>query len=109
MACIEQSRARHSPEMECAFVTDDVEKLMKQSRKLQTVDQLHWWAARKFLTFFNTIRFCRYLALPNKRTELKSKIEIKQLLGSLKRDHLGNALGDTTGHILNLSNYNLSD
>ena len=31
---IEQSRDRHSPEMERTFLTDDVEKLTEQSRKL---------------------------------------------------------------------------
>ena len=61
VARIERSRARHSPEMERAFLTDDVEKLTEQSRKLQTINQSHWRAAREFLTFFDTIRFCRYL------------------------------------------------
>ena len=37
VARIERSRARHSPEMERAFTTVDVEKLTEQSRKLQTV------------------------------------------------------------------------
>ena len=38
VARIERSRARHSPEMERAFLTDDVEKLTEQSRKLQTIN-----------------------------------------------------------------------
>ena len=42
VARIERSRARHSPEMERAFLTDDVEKLTEQSRKLQTINQSHW-------------------------------------------------------------------
>ena len=58
---IERSRARHSPEMKRAFSTDDIVKLTEQSRKLQTVYQLYWRRAREFLTFFDTIRFCRYL------------------------------------------------
>ena len=37
VARIERSRARHRPEMERAFTTDNVEKLTEQSRKLQTV------------------------------------------------------------------------
>ena len=55
---IEQSRARYSPEMKRAFLTDDVEKLTQQSRKLRSIYQSHWQAARKFLTFFDTNRFC---------------------------------------------------
>ena len=109
MAHIERSRARHRPEMECAFLTDDVEKLTEQSRKLRTVYQSHWWAAREILTFFDTIRFRKYLALLDGRTESKSKIKNERLLFSLRRDRFGNALGDTTRHVLNLSDYVLSD
>ena len=109
VARIERSRARHSLEMERAFLTDDVEKLTEQSRKLQTINQSHWQAARKFLTFFGTIRFCRYLALLDERTKSKWKNKNERLLALLRRDRFGNALGDTTRHVLNLSDYVLSD
>ena len=109
MARIERSRARHSQEMERAFLTDDVEKLTEQSRKLQTINQSHWRAAREFLTFFDTIRFCRYLALLDERTKSKWKNKNERLLALLRRDRFGNALGDTTRHVLNLSDYVLSD
>ena len=79
VARIERLRARHNPKMEQAFLSD-VEKLTEQSRKLRTVYQSHWRAARKFLTFFDTIRFCRYLALLDGRTESKSKIKNERLL-----------------------------
>ena len=75
----------------------------------QLVYQWHWWAVREFLTFFDTIRFCRYLTLLDGRTESKSKIKNERLLFSLRRDRFGNALSDTTRHILNLSDYDLSD
>ena len=95
--------------MERAFLTDDVEKLTEQSRKLRTVYQSHWRAAREFLTFFATIRFCRYQALLDGRTKSKPKIKNERLLVSLRRDRFGNALSDTTRHVLNLSDYDLSD
>ena len=95
--------------MERVFLTDDTEKLTEQSRKLRTITQLHWRATRKFLTFFDTIRFCRYLTLLDERTESKFKIKNERLLASLTRDRLGNALGDITRHVLNLSDYVLSD
>ena len=109
VARIERSRARHSPEMERAFLTDDVEKLTEQSRKLQTINQSHWRAAHEFLTFFDTIRFYRYLALLEERTKSKWKNKNERLLALLRRDRFGNALGDTTRHVLNLSDYVLSD
>ena len=79
------------------------------SRKLQTINQSHWRAAREFLTFFDTIRFCRYLALLDERTKSKWKNKNERLLALLRRDRFGNALGDTTRHVLNLSDYVLSD
>ena len=102
VARIERSRARHSPEMERAFLTDDVEKLTEQSRKLRTITKSHWRAAREFLAFFDTVRFCRYLALLDERTESNCKIKNERLLASLRRDRFGNALSDTTRHVLNL-------
>ena len=109
LARIKRSRARHSPEMECAFLTYDVEKPTKRSRKLPTVYQSHWRAAGEFLTFFDTIRFCRYVALLDGRTESKFKIKNERLLFSLRRDRFGNVLRNTKRHILNLSDYDLSD
>ena len=108
-ACIKLSRAKHSSEMERAFLTNDVEKLTEQSRKLRTVYQPHWRAAGEFKTFFDTVRFCRYLALLEETTESKSTIKNKRQLISFGSNCFGNAPSDTTSHILNLSDYDLSD
>ena len=61
------------------------------------------------VTFFDTIRFCRYLALLDEQTDSKSKIKNVRLLAALRRDRFGNALGDTARHVLNFSDYVLSD
>ena len=94
--------------MKHAILANDVERLAEQPRKLETVYHSHWWVACKFLTFFNTIRFYRYLALLEGQTESKLKMKYERLLFSLRRDCFGNALSDTTRHILNLSDYDLS-
>ena len=88
--------------MEHAFLTE-------QSRKLRKINKSHWLAAREFLTFFDTIRFCRYLALLDERTKSKCKIKNERLLASLRLDRFGNALSDTTRHVLNLPDYVLSN
>ena len=59
--------------------------------------------------FFDTDRFCNYLALLDERTKSKFSNKNERLLGSLRRDHFGNALSDTTRHILNLSDEDLCD
>ena len=109
VARIERSRAQHSPKMESDFPTDDVEKLTEQSRKLRIINQSHWWAARKFLNSLTQSRFCRYLALVDKRTKSKWKNKNERLFALLRCDHFGNALSDTTRHVLNLSDDVLSD
>ena len=95
--------------MQRAFLTDNIEKLAEQSRKLRTAYQSHWRAAREVFIFFNTIRFCRYLVLLDGRTESKPKSKNERLLVSLRRDRFGNTLSDATRQILNLSDYHFSD
>ena len=58
---------------------------------------------------FDTIIFCRYLALLDGKTESKSKIKNEPLLFSLRRDRFVIALSDTTRHVLNLPDYDLFD
>ena len=79
------------------------------SKKLRAVYQSHWRAAREFLTFFDTVRFCRFLALVDERTESKCRIKNKRLLVSCRRNRFGNALNNTSRHILNLLDYDLTD
>ena len=59
--------------MERAFLPGDTQKLTEQFRQLRTVCQLHWRAAREFLTFFETVRFCKYMAFLDERTESKTR------------------------------------
>ena len=56
---LKKSRVRHSPEMERAFLSDEVERLAVQSKRLQRADQSHWHAADAYLSFFDRICFCK--------------------------------------------------
>lgn len=106
---LERSRARHSPDMERAFLKDEIDRLADQSRKLRRAYQIHWRAARDFLSFFDMIRFCKYLSILDERTQRKASNQHLHQLASLKSKRFGNALSDTRKHILNLSEYELSD
>ena len=92
-----------------ALVLQSAPKKDFEIAKVQTFNQSHWQATRRFLTFFDTIRFCRYLALLDERTKSKWKNKNERLLALLRRDCFGNALDDTTRYVLNLSDYVLSD
>ena len=69
----------------------------------------HWHAADAFLSFFDRIRFCRYLSILDERAERKTNHQQLRQLTSLKSKRFGKALSDTEQHIFNLSEYELSD
>ena len=106
---LEKSRVRHSPEMERAFLSNKIERLATQSRRLRRAYQTHWHAANAFLSFFDRIRFCRYLSILDERAERKTNKQQLRQLASLKSKRFGKALSDTEQPILNLSEYELSD
>ena len=106
---LEKSRVRHSPEIERAFLSDEIERLATQSRRLRRAYQSHWLAANAFLSFFDRIRFCRYLSILDERAERKTNNQQLRQLASLKSKRFGKALSDTEQHILNLSEYELYD
>ena len=81
---LKKSRVRHSPEMERAFLSDEIERLATQSRRLRRAYQSHWHAADTFLSFFDKIRFCRYLSILDERAERKTNNQQLRQLASLK-------------------------
>ena len=89
------------------WLYDTIQPTKSQKPRMYGLPKTH--KEGEFLTFFDTIRFCRYLGLLDRRTESKSKIKNERLLFSLRCDRFGNALSDITRHILNLSDYDLSD
>ena len=95
--------------MERAFLRDEIERFATQSRRLRRAYQSHWHAADAFLPFFDRIRFCRYLSILDERAERKTNNQQLRQLASLKSRRFGKALSDTEPHILNLSEYELSD
>ena len=106
---LEKSRVRHNLEMERAFLSDKIERLATQSRRLRRAYQSHWHAADAFLSFFDRIRFSRSLSILDERAERKTNHQQLRQLTSLKSKRFNKALSDTEQHILNLSKYELSD
>ena len=81
----------------------------KRLRTLRTAYRAYWTKTRKYLSMFDTIRLCRYLAELDERTERKTKSKHDQLIMILRRKRFDTALSDRKKHIQNLSDYVLSD
>ena len=103
---LERSRLRHSPEMERAFLYDEVEKLTAQSRKLRTVYQRHCVLLPVFCLLIGFAS--KYLSILDEQSNRKTSSQHLRHLASLKSKRFGNALSDTEKHILNLLQYELS-
>ena len=81
----------------------------KRLRILCTAHRAYLDKTRKFLSLFDIIRLCRYLAELNEQTEPKTKSKHDQLIMILRCKRFGTALSDEKKHIQNLSDYVLSD
>ena len=82
---------------------------MNESRKLRAAYQRLWRSVASFLSFFDWIRFCKYLSILDERSKRKTSNQHLRHLASLKNKRFDNALSDTEKYILNLSQCELSD
>ena len=69
---IRKANVSHSPDMERFFLKDEIVRNNKRLRTLRTAYRAYWTKAREFLSMFDTIRLCRYLAGLDERTERKT-------------------------------------
>ena len=61
------------------------------------------------MSFFDLIRFCRYLSEIDQRTENATNDKHNRNIQLLRKKRFGGMLSDKEKHILNLSDYSLSD
>ena len=64
---------------------------------------------QKFLSFYDLFRFCRYLSEIDQRTENVTKEKHDRNIQLLGKRRFGGMLSDKEKHIVNLSDYSLSD
>ena len=70
---VEKSHATVSPNIERAFMHDEIEKNQSMAAFLRTKCHLLWQEARQFLSFFDLVRFCRYLSVIDEQKEPSTK------------------------------------
>ena len=105
---VKNSQARPSPTMERAFINDEIgknrEKLVRLLRKLDVLRL----KTPKFLTFFNWVRFSRYVAEVEERKRNQIKTKHIETLNWLVKQRFG-SVSNSRNNICNLSAYVLSD
>ena len=108
-ARISKSSARHSPTIERSFIKDEIHKAKTRLLQLRNMYQRQWSKVRRFLSFFDMVRFSRYLSEIDQRTEKQTMQKHHRNVGLLVRKRFGHLLSNPKKHILNLSDYSLSD
>ena len=68
-----------------------------------------WQEARQFLSFFDLVRFCRYLSVIDKQKEAVNQTKNSNNLRLLFQHRFGNQTSFKQNNIVNLSDYKLSD
>ena len=105
---IKAAKVRWTSNMERAFLNDEICKTADKLKSLRALYSKVWSKVRKFLSFFDWIRFCRYLANIEvmKRKEIRTKHF--NTINWLRRQRFGSCTTPSGKNIINLSDYKLS-
>ena len=76
---------------------------------LRTKCRSLWQEARQFLSFFDLVRFCRYLPVIDEQKEAVNQKKNSNNLHLLFQHRFGNQTSFKQNNIVNLSDYKLSD
>lgn len=106
---IEKSRARINSRIESAFLHDEIENSVKEmSTVTQRCAKLKQQAVQ-FLSYFDLIRFCRYMAKIDARKEDEKVRQNERNISLLLKTRYGTKAVAGSKVITNLSDYELSD
>ena len=105
---IEKSSARHTANIERAFMQDETEKSESLSTFLKTKLRALWQEVRQFLSYFDFVRFCRYIANIDERKEKELSVKNERNLKLLFQQRFGNMAKPDKDTNINLSSYTLS-
>ena len=99
---------RQTPNIERAFMHDEIEKSKSLITFLKGKLRALWQEVRQFPSFFDFIRFCRYIATVDEPKERELSIKTERKLKLLFQQRFGNMAKPNKDTIINLSNYKLS-
>ena len=88
---------------------DEIEKNRSVAGFLKAKCRSLWQEVRQFLSFFDTVRFCRHLAIIDESKEAANRKKNDNNLRLLFQQRFGNQASFNQNSIENLSDYKLSD
>ena len=105
---IKAAKVRQTSTMERAFLLDEISRSKTKLESFRLIYLKIWSKVRHFLSFFDWIRFCRYLANIEQIKQKQIRTKHFNTINWLRRQRFGssNPSGKT---ICNLSSYNLSE
>ena len=106
---IKAAKVRLTTAMEHAFLTDEISKNLEKLRNLILIYSKVWSKVRMFLSYFDWIRFCRYLAKIEVTKQKQISTKHFNTINWLRRQRFGSCSTPTGKNIFNLSSYCLSE
>ena len=105
---IKSAKVRQTSSMERAFLIDEISKNLNKLKSFHQIYRAVWSKVCKCLSYFDWIRFCRYLA--NIEVVKQNQIRTKHFntVNWLRRQRFGSCANLSKKTICNLSNYKLS-
>ena len=88
---------------------DKIEKNQSMAAFLRTKCRSLWHEAGQFLSFFDLVRFCRYLSVIDEQKEAVNQKKNSNNLRLLFQHRLGNQISFMQNNIVNLFHYKVSD
>ena len=107
---LEKTKVKPSWKIQLAFLNHEIEDTERKRQKLNTTYRKLWSVNTNFLTFFDKVRFCRYLSEIEVYTNEKTQKLHDKRIDILVRKRYGDVTSNcSTGTLINLSNYSLTN
>ena len=95
--------------MERAFLQDEIGKNSTKLQRLRPIYTRCWKKVRSFLSFFDWLRFYRYLAQIELVKQKQIRVKHFNTVNWLRKQSFGISVSLSDENIINLSDYNLSE
>ena len=106
---IKAAKVQQTSTMERAFLQDEIGKNSTKLQRLRPIYTRCWKKVRSFLSFFDWLRFCRYLAQIESVKQKQIRVKHFNTVNWLRKQRFGISVSLSDENIINLSDYNLSE
>ena len=103
------AKTRPSPNIERAFLQDEIQIFTIRLKHVQNLHRAAWTVCIHFLSFFDMLRFSRYISNYEISLDARNSSKKENYLSSIIIEKFGSEPSNVEKHIFNLSDYTLSD